>query len=54
MPDFEIFWGERVHIELKHELDRPSGTFFLFGGSLRPVVSNERFSEKIQALRWDR
>ena len=22
MPDFEIFWGEWVHIELKHELDR--------------------------------
>ena len=39
MPDFEIFWGEWVHIELKHELDRPSGTFFLSGGSLRPVVS---------------
>ena len=39
MPDFEIFWGEWGHIELKHELDRSSGTFFLCGGSLRPVVS---------------
>ena len=39
MPDFEIFWGEWVHIELKNELDRPSGTFFLSGGSLRPVVT---------------
>ena len=26
------------HIESKHELDRSSGTFFLCGGSLRPVV----------------
>ena len=40
MPDFEIFWGEWGHIELKHELDRSSGTFFLSGGSLRPVVSS--------------
>ena len=40
MPDFEIFWGEWGHIELKHELDRSSGTFFLSGGSLRPVVVN--------------
>ena len=41
MPDFEIFWGEWGHIELKHELDRSSGTFFLSGGSLRPVVGDE-------------
>ena len=38
MPDFEILWGEWGHIELKSWLDRPSGTFCLYGGPLRPVV----------------
>ena len=38
IPDFEILWGEWTHIELKSWLDRPSGTFILHGGPLRPVV----------------
>ena len=38
VPDFEILWGEWGHIELKSWLDRPSGTFCLYGGPLRPVV----------------
>ena len=39
IPDFEILWGEWGHIELKSWLDRPSGTFCLYGGPLRPVVA---------------
>ena len=35
MPDFEIFWGEWGHIELKHELDRSSGTFFFVWGFVK-------------------
>ena len=38
MPDFEILWGEWGHIELKSGVDRPYGTFCLYGGTLRPVV----------------
>ena len=42
MPDFEILWGEWGHIELKSWLDRPSGTFCLCGGPLRPVVCDRK------------
>ena len=38
MPDFEILWGEWGHIELKSGVDRPYGTFCLYGGTLRAVV----------------
>ena len=38
VPDFEILWGEWGHIELKSGVDRPYGTFCLYGGTLRPVV----------------
>ena len=38
VPDFEILWGEWGHIELKSGVDRPYGTFCLYGGTLRAVV----------------
>ena len=41
MPDFEILWGEWGHIELKSGVDRPYGTFCLYGGTLRPVVTEK-------------
>ena len=51
MPDFEILWGEWGHIELKRELDRSSGTFFLYGGLLRPVVKTILFLNKGRLLK---
>lgn len=38
VPNFEILWGGWTHFELKSWFDRPTGTFILHGGPLRPVV----------------
>ena len=37
-PDFEIFFGDQGHKELKNGFNGSSRTFFFSGGLLRPVV----------------
>ena len=37
-PDFEFFFGDQGHKELKNGFNGFSRTFFFSGGLLRPVV----------------